>query len=441
MAIKVKICTNSDLIEWNTFASNCPYGDVLQFWQWGELKKTEGWRPFRIAIVEQKNEVEKWLLAAQILLKPVKFLGNYAYVPHGPIFYEKSDLELGLPKLRDFLILNNKMYSFLCLEIEPKIGVLVNEEKEEDFEQKTLRQNPNIKPLVDREVIQIFAKAGYKITNRNIQPIYKLYYDLEQSEDQLMSQCQKNTRYNIKLAQKKDVKVQEFLGKNTNIDIKLKVFYDLISKTQKQKNTYLKRSFSSFQQMFNFFSLNSTQKNEPKSKVENIDSKPQNPKNSISILEIKNSNSKVIFRDGVIIKKTSEVQKPEKTLENLNKLKNSNSNISLFEASYNEEIIAMNVSFRTNFWSSTFYASSSQKHPDIKAPYLLQWNSILQAKKYGSKIYDFWGIFPNKKNYNDNKISFGGVRVDNIGILSLELNPIKFKIWNFGMYLKTFFKK
>jgi lipid II:glycine glycyltransferase (peptidoglycan interpeptide bridge formation enzyme) len=435
MAIKVKICTNSDLIEWNTFASNSPYGDILQFWQWGELKKLEGWRPFRVAIIEQKGKNERWLLAAQILLKPVRFLGNYAYIPNGPIFYQKSDLEMGLPKLRDFLILNNKMYSFLCLEIEPKIGVLVNEEKEQNFEQKILQQNPNIKPLVDKEVIQIFAKAGYKITDRNIQPIYKLYYDLEQSEDQLMSQCQKTTRYNIKLAQKKDVKVREFLGKNIDIDLKLKTFYDLILRTQRQKNIYLNKSLSNFQKMFSFFSVNSTQTNKTKEESQNISTKFKNP--VPSILETKNSNSKVIFRDGVIVKKTSETKKLHKIPESLNKLKISNSNISLFEASYNDETIAMNISFRTNFWSSTFYASSNDKYPDIKAPYLLQWNSVLQAKEYGSKIYDFWGINPNKENYSDNKISFGGVRVDNIGILSLELNPIKFKIWNFGIYLKT----
>ena len=441
MVTKIKICKNTDFKKWNNFVENSPYGDVLQFWQWGELKKSEGFRPFRIAVITEENGQEKWLLAAQILLKKVSFLGNHAYIPSGPIFYEKNDLKIGLEKLKEFLTLNNKAYNFLCLEIEPKIGDLV------DSGEQILQQNPNLKPFVDKEILEIIKKTGFTKTNRNIQPKFKLYYDLEHSEEELLNQCQKTTRYNIKLAAKKQVEVKEYLANDPQIPTKIQSFYDLFSKVQaKTKNTSIK-PISSFQKMFDFFKFELKEfASEIDSQIDSQKKKNlQKPKEKIhqSIISEKNfEKPKLIFRDGVVVK--THPTKPAEIVQTFDELKKPFGHISLFEASYQDEIAAMNISFRTKFWASSFYASSNPKHLETKAAYLLRWDSIIQAKRFGSKVYDFWGIIPNKKDqkgYSDHKLGFGGVRIDNVGILSLPLNGFRYQIWRFGITLKTFLKK
>lgn len=56
--------------------------------------------------------------------------------------------------------------------------------------------------------------------------------------------------------------------------------------------------------------------------------------------------------------------------------------------------------------SATYYfGASSSAHRDSKAPYLLQWTAIQDAKKAGMKVYDFLGIAPE----GDEKHAWAGV--------------------------------
>ena len=64
--------------------------------------------------------------------------------------------------------------------------------------------------------------------------------------------------------------------------------------------------------------------------------------------------------------------------------------IKLYLAKYEGEYIAANImAFRGN---TAFYlhGASSNKHRNVMAPHLLQWQAILDAKKQGFKYYDFW---------------------------------------------------
>ena len=353
---------DSNFQDWNEFINQSQWGDILQFGQWADTKAGEGWKSLKIAVFAG----EKILLATQILYKKASILGNYAYVPHGPVFHTTTDLEIALPVLTKYIRQISKEYNFFTLEIEPKIGHLSNSE-ETDLESK-----PNLKHFYDSRVLEILKKHGFKITGRNMQPQHKLYYDLSQDDEQLLAQCQKSTRYNIKLAAKKGVIVTEYTPDSPEIDDKINDFYNLLLETQKRAGGYPIRPLKSFVKLFESFK--GTQ------------------------------------------------------------------NLSLFEASYNAQTIAINISQRTNWWSSSFYAASNRLYPEVKAMYLLRWHSILAAKKFGSRSYDFWGVVPNSgqhSGYSDHKLSFGGLRIDTYGLLALPLNPVKAFAWNNGIYLRT----
>jgi len=63
------------------------------------------------------------------------------------------------------------------------------------------------------------------------------------------------------------------------------------------------------------------------------------------------------------------------------------------------------------------HSASSSKYPKLRAPYLLQWKIIEDAKKSGIARYDFWGVAPTDDPHEAwsgltaFKKSFGGERV------------------------------
>jgi len=346
-----KIFSDSSDLSWNGFVSDSPYGDILQFWQWGETKKLEGWSPLRLGVLKDN----KLIIAAQCLLKKAPLLGNYLYIPHGPVFNNTNDLREGLPLLKAEMVKLARQQNCFAVEVEPKIGIAETD----------LSAFNSLKHFTDAEVIRIFADNGFKESGRNMQPKYKLLYDLTLSEEQLLALMKKNTRYNIRLAERKGVVIKSYPASSPEIPEKVKQFYDLLKETQERAGGYPIRPYKSFTELFDQF---------------------------------KSTDSLV-----------------------------------LYEASFNNELIGINITERTSFWSSSFYAASNRLYPEVKAMYLLRWKSVLDAKLYGAKVYDFWGIIPGSSQhagYSETKLSFGGARIDHTGILALPLNSVKYTVWN-----------
>lgn len=338
---------------WNQFVEDSKWSTILQLWEWGEVKEGEGWNAYRIGVFEDKSLI----LCAQILVKKASLLGNYLYIPHGPVFQKVEDLEAGIEKLNFHLISFAKSHNCFAIEIEPMLGTAVLEEGQ--------ILTTGLTHYTNTKAIDILKDVGYTNTKRNMQPKHKLFYDLELSEEELLALMKKNTRYNVRLAQKKNVEVIEYGLNEPNIIQKLRLFYDLLLKMQQRAKGYPVRPYKSFLRLLNE------------------------------------------FKD--------------------------NDHITIFEAKYDGDLITMNISQKMKSWSSSFYRGSQRIHNKVKASYLLRWESILSAKRYGSKVYDFWGFIPNDsqhKGYSDTKLSFGGTRIDMHGILAMPLDKNKYFIWN-----------
>lgn len=354
--LQIKVFNEDSKNLWDDFINNSYGGDILQFWGWGETKKDQGWKPLRLGVVDENNNL---VFAAQCLIKKAGFLGNYIYIPHGPVFKNIKDLKDSLPFFVDYLKSKSKELDIFGIEIEPRFGKLAQEEIDPS------RVTENIKPLIDPEILTTFINNKFFISGRNMQPVYKIYYDLSLPDEKLFSMMKKNTRYNIGLAERKGVNIEKIQSDDMQIPDKISKFYSLMLETQKRAKGYPIRPKSTFDKLMDAF-------------------------------------------------KGSE-------------------NIALFEASYGDDLIATNISQRTKYWSSSFYAASNRLHSEKKAMYLLRWKSIQWAKEYGSKLYDFWGIIPDSKQhqgYSDTKLSFGGVRINNYGILVLPFNRYRYFIWN-----------
>jgi peptidoglycan pentaglycine glycine transferase (the first glycine) len=349
--VYTKVFDDKEKEIWNEFVNNSPFTTVLQLWQWGELKKEEGWKPIRIGVYENN----KLLIVAQGLQKRVNFFGNYLYFPHGPVFYSAEDFAKGIEEFLFYLKTYSKIHNCFTIEFEPLIG---RNKSDNDLPN-------NISHIHNLEVEKIFHDQNLVFTKRNIQPKYKLFYDLEETEDILLGRMKKNTRYNVKLAEKKDVKINKYAFNSNKIDQKLEIFYDLLLQMQTRNDGYPIRPKASFVRLIEEF------------------------------------------------KQTKYMQ--------------------IIEAKFKRKSLALNISQYTNFWASSFYAASSRELSNLKAPYLLRWQSVLEAKSRGCKIYDFWGFIPDDpshKGYSDMKLSFGGIRIDMHGIIAMPINKYKFFVWD-----------
>ncbi len=183
---------------WNKFVATQPMSVFLQSWQWGELQKKEGKKIWRFALQQNHDQRGAALVVNQELI-PTK---NYLYCPGGPL-------------------LN---YHWPLSTYEP----LWQEIKKIAFQEKVvfLRIDPRIE--TEKEIKQLrnfgFIKAG-----KEIQPRHTLILDIKDPHDVILKKMKQKTRYNIRLAEKKNVKVRQ------STDAKdIEIFWKLAMETERR---------------------------------------------------------------------------------------------------------------------------------------------------------------------------------------------------------------
>jgi lipid II:glycine glycyltransferase (peptidoglycan interpeptide bridge formation enzyme) len=77
------------------------------------------------------------------------------------------------------------------------------------------------------------------------------------------------------------------------------------------------------------------------------------------------------------------------------------------------------------------------------APYLLQWQAVLDAKNAGCKYYDFLGIAPENTpdhpwaGVTDFKLKFGGMRVNHVPAQEIIYRPFWYLLMKFAKWLRN----
>jgi len=83
-------------------------------------------------------------------------------------------------------------------------------------------------------------------------------------------------------------------------------------------------------------------------------------------------------------------------------------NISLYIAKYKDEIIAANLIIFYEDTAIYLHGGSSDEYRNVMAPFLLQWQAILDAKERGCAWYDFGGVSVNSEQLTVNSKSKNG---------------------------------
>jgi lipid II:glycine glycyltransferase (peptidoglycan interpeptide bridge formation enzyme) len=154
------------LSEWNEFLADHPHAHLLQAGAWGELKRAFGW---------QVERITDGVNGAQVLFRRLPLGFHFAYIPKGPL---GSDW----PRLWPEIDRVCRRKRTLLLKVEP-----------------------DLLDLVDSHCLAAFA--GFTPAEP-VQPRRTILVSLEGGEEQWLSQMKQKTRYNIRLAERKEVVVE-----------------------------------------------------------------------------------------------------------------------------------------------------------------------------------------------------------------------------------------
>jgi lipid II:glycine glycyltransferase (peptidoglycan interpeptide bridge formation enzyme) len=153
---------------WDQFINEHPEAHILQTSPWGALKSDFGWTP---RFFREGN------LGAMVLFRHLPFGLSIAYIPRGPVGEgDWGKLWIGLD---EYCQKENAVF----LRVEPNLW------------------EPIDKALINRQL------PGFVRTEQTIQPPRTIMIDIDTSEEALLMGMKSKTRYNIRLAERKDVVV------------------------------------------------------------------------------------------------------------------------------------------------------------------------------------------------------------------------------------------
>lgn len=169
--------------EWDAFVANHPNGSILQTTNWARLKNRFGWTSHRVWLRKDGQLVA----GAQILYRAAAVgLVKMAYIPHGPL---------------------------VNWDDEEQVTVLLNQIDQSVYERgaSILKMEPLLwqSEAMTAKWEAICQQHDLLPNTDTIQPPNTVLVDLRPSPDEILAAMKQKTRYNIRLAAKKEVTVRQ----------------------------------------------------------------------------------------------------------------------------------------------------------------------------------------------------------------------------------------
>lgn len=336
--MQARILNPAEEYLWEEFVQNHPLGNIHQTPEWGHFQaKVPGrGKYWIIALTESSRDSTlnnsstsrpPKILAGTLLIRHQLPKGYcWLYAPRGPLLnYDNHELA-------------NQQMSALMTEIKK-----IAKQEKGIF----LRIDPLIKPAPALH----FPNFRQNLTG--FQPDHTLILDLTKSEEELLTQMKPKGRYNIKLAEKKGVKIRQAGLTNDSeafnpvqFEKDLTAFYRILTETTSRDG-------------FHGHDL--------KFYKDILESLQINPKADSSLTGVThNTPGNLINHPGA----------------------------TLYLAEFDNQIIAACLNTYYKDTATYYYGASSDTYRNVMAPYLLHWQAIIDAKAKGCKFYDFFGIAP-----------------------------------------------
>jgi len=220
MLLLIKEITDKGV--WEQFLFECEEKTFLSSWNWGEFQGSmgSGGKIWRLGVYDRSE-----LVSVALIIKVVAKRGTFLLVPHGPNI--KSDI---------------KFQKYKILEILAQKMKEIAEGEKADF----IRINPILERNKENE--EIFKKLKFRQAPVHAHPEASWKLDISLSEERLLAQMRKTTRYLVKQAQK-DKDIEIFQGRQLkDVEVFNEIHLEVV-KVQKFipfSLDYFKKEFSAF---------------------------------------------------------------------------------------------------------------------------------------------------------------------------------------------------
>lgn len=236
------------------------------------------------------------------------------------------------------------------------------------------------------KIISFADRLKLKKSKVDIQPPDSTLVDLTVSEDEIIARMHQKWRYNIRLSERKGVVIHKYDGKSVNLSEKIDRFYELTKETNaRDGNSSHAKSY---------------------------------------YLDLISSSAKEI---------QSGLDSPV---------------INLYIAEHEGDEIAAIMTLFSHDEAVYLYGASSNHKRNLMPNHLLQWTAMKDAKAYGSRYYDMYGMPPEGKDESHPmhglymfKSNFGGLNIHRIGSWDYPLKGFVYRLYSFAEKFRAFWYK
>ena len=210
----------SDKKLWNDFIFENTHDTFHQSWEWGDMSRKLDQRVINLGLFHQDN-----LVAACLVIQIKAKRGVFLHVPHGPVFRSevtRQELEEELNSLKNYLIKLGAEENCSFIRLAPTLG--------------RTEENQHL-----------FQKLGFRPAPIFVQSELSLVLDISLTEEELLKNMRKSTRYILKRADRYQLRYM----KSTDPE-DFALFYDLYKKTVQSQEyvghgyNFIKQEFLSF---------------------------------------------------------------------------------------------------------------------------------------------------------------------------------------------------
>ena len=180
MEFRVEEITDKNV--WEEFLLNCQQKSFLQSWNWGGFQKLSDNKIWRFGLYSYAEKTPKRLISVALIVKISARRGTFLFIPHGPVIKNE---DLVVPEIRQKL-----------LSVFGQQFILIANQEKADF----LRVAPVW--LNTPENDNLFKSLGFVKSATHMHAEVSWELDISPTEEQLLGQMRKTTRYLIRQARK-----------------------------------------------------------------------------------------------------------------------------------------------------------------------------------------------------------------------------------------------
>ncbi|HRN69809.1 MAG TPA: peptidoglycan bridge formation glycyltransferase FemA/FemB family protein [Candidatus Woesebacteria bacterium] len=188
----MKIQEITDKNEWNTFLNKQKAPSLHHAWEWGEFQKQLHYNILRLGIYDNKK-----LISIALVIKIKSKRGNFLFIPHGPIFNIPAEkLTVTIPSTQESSVVS------ILTELTDYLSKIATNE---GF--SFIRMAPILSNLPEHA--SILKRVGYRQAPIYIHAETMWAVDVSQSEEDMLKNMRKNTRYLVKKGIKDAIEITQ----------------------------------------------------------------------------------------------------------------------------------------------------------------------------------------------------------------------------------------